>query len=321
MRLNANAIVTNQFNQVLFIRRNDSRTWAPPGGALDAGELPTDAMRREVEEETGLKTMPVRLVGLYYRPEKPDGILIFVFRAIQRGGQLQTSPESPQVGFIDTVSVPWPMLGVHREMLDRALAHDGGPPYWGYQPMPLGVRLIRDVVYGSYDLWRALRGQPASGQPSQWSVGAFTIVVDEEGDVLWVKRRDYDVWNLPGGRRQGMEAPWETAVRETREETGLDVKLLHLSGVYVKPQANEVIFSFLARAGNGQLKKNQEATDFAYFAPGDEPPNTLPKHVERVADAAGPQKTTLFREQSGPPGLQLLREAGHIADQEETSAR
>lgn len=317
MRLNANAIVTNQFNQVLFIRRNDSRTWAPPGGALDAGELPTDAMRREVEEETGLKVMPVRLVGLYYRPEKPDGILIFVFRAIQRGGQLETSAESPQVGFIDAVPTPWPMLGVHREMLDRALAHDGGPPYWGYQPMPLGVRLIRDVVYGAYDLWRALRRRPAFRPPPQWGVGAFTIIVDEEGDVLWVKRCDYDVWNLPGGRRQGMEAPWETAIRETREETGLDVRLLHLSGVYVKPQEDRIVFAFLARAERGELKENEEAADFAYFAPGKEPPTTLPKHVERVADAAGPQKTTLFREQTGPSGLRQLREAGLIDDLEE----
>lgn len=317
MRLYADAIVTNQFNQVLFVRRNDSRTWAPPGGALEAGELPTDAMRREVEEETGLKAMPVRLVGLYYRPEKPDGLLIFVFRAIQRGGQLQTSAESPQVGFIESVPAPWPMLGVHREMLDRALAHDGGPPYWGYQPMPLGVRLIRDVVYGAHDLWRVLRRRPAVRPPPQWGVGAFTTIVDEEGDVLWVKRCDYDVWNLPGGRRQGMEAPWETAIRETHEETGLHVRLLQLSGVYIKPQTNDIIFSFLAKPIDGQLGKNEEAADFAYFAPGDEPPNTLPKHVERVADAAGPQKTTLFREQTGPPGLQLLREAGLIDDQEE----
>lgn len=317
MQLNANAIVTNQFNQVLFIRRNDSHTWAPPGGAVDAGEQPTDAMRREVEEETGLKAMPVRLVGLYYRPEKPDGILIFVFRAIQRGGRLQTSAESPRVGFIDTMPAPWPMLGVHREMLDRALAHDGGPPYWGYQPMPLGVRLIRDVVYKAYDLWRFVRRRPAIQPPAQWGVGAFTILVDEEGNVLWVKRRDHDVWNLPGGQRQGMEAPWETAIRETHEETGLYVNLIHLSGVYVKPRENRIIFTFLARADSGRLEKNAEAADFAYFAPGEEPPNTLPKHKERVADAAGPQKTTLFAEQSGPPGLQQLREAGLIKNQEE----
>ena len=111
MRLYADAIVTNQFNQALFIRRNDSRTWAPPGGSLENGELPTAALGREVEEETGLKVMPVRLVGLYYRPEKPDGLLVFVFRCIQRGGQLKTSAESRQGAFKGVYPPPRPKRG------------------------------------------------------------------------------------------------------------------------------------------------------------------------------------------------------------------
>jgi ADP-ribose pyrophosphatase YjhB (NUDIX family) len=242
--------------------------------------------------------MPVRLVGLYYRPEKPGGLLIFVFRSIQRGGRLQTSAESLQVGFLDVVPLPRPMLGVHREMVTRALSHDGGPPYWGYQPMPFGVRLLRDLLYGAKDLERALRRRPAFRPPPRWQVGAFVVLSDEQGRVLWVRRRDHDVWNLPGGGRRGMEAPWETAVRETKEQTGLPVKLLQLSGVYTKPANRELLFTFLAKATSGNLQIGDEAAEFAYFAPGEEPPNSLPKHVERVADAAGPQQTTLFREQA-----------------------
>lgn len=306
MRLYADAIVTNQFNQVLFVRRNDSRTWAPPGGSLEAGELPTDALAREVEEETGLKVMPVRLVGLYFRPEEPQGILVFVFRCIQRGGQLRTSRESLSVGFLDAKPAPLPMLGIHREMLERSLAHQGGPPYWGHQPLPLGVRLLRDLVYGAYDFWRLLRRRPSFLPPPQWRVGAFMILTDGEGRVLWVRRRDHDVWNLPGGGPQGVEAPWETAERETYEETGLHARAVDLSGVYTKPDVGEVVFTFLGYVTNGRLTKSSEAAEFAYFAPGDEPPNSLPKQVERVADAAGPQKTTLFRAQTGPSGLEQL---------------
>lgn len=307
MRLYADAIVTNQFNQALFVRRNDSRTWAPPGGAVEAGELPTDAIKREVEEETGLKVMPVRLVGLYYRPEKPDGLLVFVFRCIQRGGQPQPSRESPQLGFMDVVPMPRPMLGIHREMFSRALSHSGGSPYWGYQPMPLGVRLLRNILYKSYDLWRAVRRRPSFSPPPQWTTGAFTVIEDKDSRVLWVRRRDVDLWNLPGGGRQGMEAPWETAIRETREETGLQISLHHLSGVYVKPPSNEILFAFQATAGGGALRTNEEAAEFAYFAPGDEPPNSVAKHVERVSDAFGPQQTTLFRMQQGPSAVQQLK--------------
>ena len=306
MRLYADAIVTNQFNQILLVRRNDSRTWAPPGGSLEAGELPTDALKREVEEETGLKVMPVRLVGLYFHPEGERGILVFAFRAIQRGGRLQTSPESLSVGFLDASPLPLPILGIHREMVQRALAHDGGPPYWGYQPFPLGVRLVRDVVYAAHDFWRWVRRRPSFAPPPQWAVGAFMIVTDGEGRVLWVRRRDHDIWNLPGGGQYGLEAPWETAERETKEETGLRVTALDLSGVYTKPEASEVVFTFLGHVTGGALSENEEAAEFAYFAPGEEPANSLPKHVERVADAAGPQKTTLFRAQTGPSGMELL---------------
>lgn len=315
MRLYADAIVTNQFNQVLFVRRNDSRTWAPPGGALEEGELPTDALRREVEEETGLKIMPVRLVGLYFRPEKPQGLLIFVFRCIQRGGQLQTSPESLSVGFLEANPLPVPMLGVHREMVRRALAHRGGPPYWGYQPMPLGVRLLRDLVYAAYDLKRVLLRHPSFQPPPQWKVGAFVTLTDGAGQVLWVRRRDYDVWSLPGGECNGIEAPWETAARETKEETRLDAEIVDLAGVYTKPASSEIVFNFLGQVTGGPLQTTAEAAEFAYFAPGEEPSNSLPKHVERVADAAGPQKTTLVRAQTGSPDLAELGLIG--TDQEE----
>lgn len=298
MRLYTDAIVTNQFNQALFVRRNDSRTWAPPGGAIERGELPTDAIKREVEEETGLKVMPVRLVGLYYRPEKPAGLLVFVFRCIQRGGELSTSRESPQVGFIDATPLPHPMLGIHREMYSRALKHDGTVPYWGYQPMPLGVRLLRDILYKGYDLWRAIRRHPQFAPPPPWQVGAFAVLADEDGRALWAKRRDSDIWNLPGGGREGMEAPWETAIRETHEETGLQIGLSHLSGVYAKPAKNELIFSFQGTVQGGTLRPTDEAVEFAYFAPGEEPPNAIPKQVQRVADALGPRQTTIFRVQS-----------------------
>lgn len=306
MKLYADGIVTNEFNQVLFIRRDDSRTWAQPGGAVEEGETPTEALEREVEEETGLKIEPVRLVGLYYRSEGPDGLLMFTFRCIQRGGELRTSEESPSVGFLPAAPLPRPMLPVHRERLERALRHSGGPPYWGKQPMALGIRLVRGIVYATRDLLRILHGQERFQPPPEWRAGAFVVLRDERERVLWVRRNDHDVWNLPGGGRQGLEAPWQTAVREAYEETGLRVNLTDLTGVYTKPDQEEVIFTFAAQAAGGSLRSNREAAEFAYFAPGDEPPNSLPKHVQRVEDADGPQMTTIFRRQKGPSGLELL---------------
>lgn len=308
MKIYADAIVTNHLNQALFILRNDSRTWAQPGGAVESGELPTEAVAREVEEETGIKVRPVRLVAVYYRQERPHGLLLFSFRCLQEGGELATSRESPSVGFIGVYPRPSPMLGIHRERLERALAHDGGPPYWGFQQLPAAVRAGRWLVYRALDVKRAIRGEAAYQPPPEWTVGAFAVVRDEEGRVLWVKRRDYEVWNLPGGRSEQGEAPWETAVRETKEETGLDVHLSDLAGVYTKPDRNKLILTFTAGISGGRPTPNEEAAAFAHFRPGEEPANAIPKQVARVADTVGRGREregrgreTIFREQTEPP--------------------
>lgn len=300
MKVYADAIVTNHLNQALFILRNDSRTWAQPGGAVESGELPTEAVAREVAEETGLKVKPVRLVALYFRPEQPDGLLSFSFRGLQEGGELAPSRESPSVGFMNVYPFPTPMLSIHRERLERALQHDGGPPHWGLQQLPALVRVGRWLLYHAFDLKRALQGEAAHRPPPEWKVGAFTVVKDEAGRVLWVKRRDYDVWNLPGGRAEPGEPPWETAIRETKEETGLDVRLLDLTGVYSKPD-NHLILTFIASVVGGRLSPNEEAADFAYFRPGEEPANAMPKQRVRVADATSRSRETIFREQAEPP--------------------
>lgn len=298
MRLYAGGIVSNEFNEILLIQRDDSRTWANPGGAIEAGELPTEAVSREVEEETGLKVLPVRLVGLYYRPEQ-TGALLFFFRCLQRGGAIQTSAESLQVRFLPATPLPRPMLAVHQEMIGRGLVHGGGRPYWGEQRLSVGLRLMRWLIYSYKNSRRRLLGQPAYQPPPGWKVGAFTVIGNPAGEILWVQRTDNGLWNLPGGGRQSGEAPWQTAIRETKEETGFTVILDNLTGVYVKPAEQEVIFIFTAQVTAGQLQTGPEAADFAYWLPGREAPNTLPRHIERVSDAVSNHPTTLFRTHTG----------------------
>ena len=58
------------------------------------------------------------------------------------------------------------------------------------------------------------------------------IAVFDAGKVLLIKRRDFQVWALPGGGIDAGESVAQAAVRETREETGLEVELQHLVGVY-----------------------------------------------------------------------------------------
>lgn len=58
-------IVRDDENRVLFIRRADNGRWGLPAGAIDPGETPAQAVRREVREETGLEVRAIRVAGVF----------------------------------------------------------------------------------------------------------------------------------------------------------------------------------------------------------------------------------------------------------------
>ncbi|HYG74266.1 MAG TPA: NUDIX domain-containing protein [Planctomycetota bacterium] len=62
-------IVINPAGEVLLQRRSDNGQWGIPGGAIDPGEEPADAAAREVFEETGVRVIPERVVGVYGGPD------------------------------------------------------------------------------------------------------------------------------------------------------------------------------------------------------------------------------------------------------------
>lgn len=63
------AIVRNEAGDILLIERTDNGRWALPGGAQDLGESVVDAVRREVEEETGLTVEVTGISGIYSDPK------------------------------------------------------------------------------------------------------------------------------------------------------------------------------------------------------------------------------------------------------------
>ena len=87
-------------------------------------------------------------------------------------------------------------------------------------------------------------------------LGAAAVVRDDDGKVLLVKH-SYGAlnWEIPGGGAQPGESPVETAVREVREETGLDVMAERLTGVYYDPThplGEFVHFVFVCRWSTAQ---------------------------------------------------------------------
>lgn len=116
--------------------------------------------------------------------------------------------------------------------------------------------------------------------------GAWAVVLDEAGRVLLGHRRDRDEWDLPGGGIDRAERPWRAAVRETREETGVDVAVDRLVGVYQWPlPRGHRSFVFRAHAVGGMAGPSEEAYEVGWFAP-DALPANLPAHKARFVAAA-----------------------------------
>lgn len=104
----ATAFVLNENRQVLMIQRSDNGRWAIPGGGQDFGETIEETAVRETREETGINIEITGLVGIYSNPNHvmayTDGEVrqqfSICFRARPTGGQMHTSPESPNVRWV-----------------------------------------------------------------------------------------------------------------------------------------------------------------------------------------------------------------------------
>lgn len=77
---------------------------------------------------------------------------------------------------------------------------------------------------------------PAAPPANSLVPAASAVVVDDDGLVLLHRRRDNDLWALPGGVMELGESIAEAAVREVHEETGYVVSFRYVIGVYSDPR-------------------------------------------------------------------------------------
>ncbi|MFF3510279.1 NUDIX domain-containing protein [Streptomyces sp. NPDC002573] len=109
------------------------------------------------------------------------------------------------------------------------------------------------------------------------SVVAF--VRDATGRVLMIQRSDNGRWALPGGGHDIGETIADTVVREVREETGFEVEVAGLSGIYTDPGhvmryddgevRQQFSLCFRARPVGGRLRTSSETTQVRWVDPGD----------------------------------------------------
>ncbi|MCR8843305.1 NUDIX domain-containing protein [Paenibacillus sp. SC116] len=116
------AVVRNEEDHILFIRKGNEQTWGLPAGAIEIGETPAQAITREVYEETGLTIQPTQIIGVFggekYQYQYSNGhqveYLVIVFQCSIISGKLEAKDaEAEQLSFfneseIPNIAIPYP---------------------------------------------------------------------------------------------------------------------------------------------------------------------------------------------------------------------
>ncbi len=122
---------------------------------------------------------------------------------------------------------------------------------------------------------------------------AGCIIFDEQDRLLLQKRADCNQWGFLGGMVEFGESVEETAIREVKEESGLDVDIISLYGVYSKyfaeftngDKAQPIVHLFKAKIIGGELiDKNDETAELQYFDLNEIPPLFCKQHQDALDD-------------------------------------
>ena len=76
---------------------------------------------------------------------------------------------------------------------------------------------------------------PSAPSANSLVVGSSAVVTDDQGRILLQRRSDSGNWALPGGAMDIGETFAQSAVREVKEETGFDVRIDRIIGIYSDP--------------------------------------------------------------------------------------
>lgn len=117
---------------------------------------------------------------------------------------------------------------------------------------------------------------PDAPPPNSLVPAASAVVANERGEILMQRRRDNDLWALPGGTMDLGESIGQTAIREVREETGLNIEIDGIVGIYSDPRhlieysdgevRQQFNVCFRGRLIDGTMRASDESTDVRWVA-------------------------------------------------------
>jgi ADP-ribose pyrophosphatase YjhB (NUDIX family) len=141
------------------------------------------------------------------------------------------------------------------------------------------------------------------GHEALWLPGVTAVVLDDDGQVLLVRRADNDLWTLVTGCLEPGEQPAAGAVREVEEETAVVAIAERVVSVAALPltvygngdQVHWLDTTFRCRAMAGSARVNDdESVDVGWFTL-DQLPESLPsRHRQCIRDAVGTDAAAKF---------------------------
>lgn len=129
-------IVVTSHGKIVVTKRMDTPMWVLPGGGIDSGETPEEAVIREVLEETGLTVEVNRKCGEYFPTNKLTS-KTHVFECRIASGELKKSEETEEVNTFFPNLLPHPFFLLHQAWLDD----------WQRNKDTLVVKPITQITY------------------------------------------------------------------------------------------------------------------------------------------------------------------------------
>lgn len=118
---------------------------------------------------------------------------------------------------------------------------------------------------------------PAAPAANTLVVAVTVVALDKDGRVLMIERTDNGLWAIPGGGQDVGETSREAAIREVREETGLDIEVVGLVGIYSDPHhviayddgevRQEFSICFRGRSIGGRITVSEESSRVEWIEP------------------------------------------------------
>lgn len=122
------AVIRNEAGEILLIRKSGEQLWGLPAGAVEPGETPSRAVRREVFEETGLMVTPKHIIGVFggdkfgYQYDNGDRVeySVVVFDCfIVKGTPRNMDGEAEELRFFKEAELPEIAIPYPREIYIR----------------------------------------------------------------------------------------------------------------------------------------------------------------------------------------------------------